>query len=103
MAEAGLAGRALTDPLTGLPNIRALEDYLEIHPDAKVCFCGWITWSFEPPLRHSDAGPLQTHDRHVAAAALQKDETLFQLPGSELVLVLLGPGTAERCSIWLIG
>lgn len=27
-------GRALTDPLTGLPNIRVLEDYLEIHPDA---------------------------------------------------------------------
>jgi GGDEF domain-containing protein len=27
---------------------------------------------------------------------LQKDEKLFQLPGSELVLVLLGPETAER-------
>ncbi|WP_254368510.1 hypothetical protein [Enterobacter cloacae complex sp. ECL112] len=27
---------------------------------------------------------------------LQKDEKLFQLPGSELVVVLLGPGTAER-------
>ncbi|MDA4825099.1 hypothetical protein NY464_13810, partial [Enterobacter kobei] len=25
-----------------------------------------------------------------------KDEKLFQLPGSELMLVLLGPGTAER-------
>lgn len=29
--------RALTDPLTGLPNIRALEDFLQDHPDAKVC------------------------------------------------------------------
>ncbi len=27
---------------------------------------------------------------------LQKDEKLFQLPGSELVVVLSGPGTAER-------
>ncbi|STQ10209.1 diguanylate cyclase/phosphodiesterase [Enterobacter cloacae] len=27
---------------------------------------------------------------------LQKDEKLFQLPGSELVIVLLGPETAER-------
>jgi EAL domain-containing protein (putative c-di-GMP-specific phosphodiesterase class I) len=27
---------------------------------------------------------------------MQKDEQLFQLPGSELVLVMLGPGTAER-------
>lgn len=92
----GWQGRALTDPLTGLPNIRALEEYLEIHQMPKCAFCAWITSNFEPPLRDPDAGPLQTHDRLVAAAPSAKDEMLFQLPGSELVVVLLGPEIAER-------
>lgn len=35
-------------------------------------------------------------DNRVAATVIAKDEKLFQLPGSELVVVLLGPGTAER-------
>ncbi len=48
------------------------------------------------PLRHSYAGALQTNGDLLSAAFLQKDQPLFQLPGSELVLVLLGQGTAER-------
>lgn len=33
----GWQERALTDPLTGLPNMRALEDFLEKHPHFHVC------------------------------------------------------------------
>jgi hypothetical protein len=43
---------------------------------------------------------MRVHCKRVITASLQpllqKDEKLFQLPGSELVLVLLGPETAER-------
>jgi hypothetical protein len=71
MAEAGLAGeRALTDPLTGLPNIRALKIICEFILMLKCAVCGWITWSFEPPLRHSHAGPLQTDDYDISAAII---------------------------------
>ncbi|GBE68905.1 hypothetical protein EKINANG_05550 [Enterobacter sp. KINAN-G] len=93
----GWQGRALTDPLTGLPNIRALEDYLEIHPDAKVCILRMDNLEF---LSRHYGIIMRVHCKRTIATSLQpllqKDETLFQLPGSELVLVLLGPGTAER-------
>ncbi|WP_429054126.1 EAL domain-containing protein [Enterobacter sp. A4] len=93
----GWQNRALTDPLTGLPNIRALEDHLEIHPDAKVSILRMDNLEF---LSRHYGILMRVHCKRTIAASLQpllqKDEALFQLPGSELVLVLLGPGIAER-------
>lgn len=93
----GWQKRALTDPLTGLPNIRALEDYLHIHPDAKICCLRMDNLEF---LSRHYGILMRVHCKRMITASLQplmqKDEQLFQLPGSELVLVLLGPGTAER-------
>jgi len=89
--------RALTDPLTGLPNIRALEDFLQDHPDAKVCCLRMDNLEF---LSRHYGILMRVHCKRMVTTSLQpflqKDERLFQLPGSELVLVLLGPGTAER-------
>lgn len=93
----GWQERALTDPLTGLPNIRALEDFLSIHSDAKVCCLRMDNLEF---LSRHYGILMRVHCKRVITASLQpllqKDEKLFQLPGSELVLVLLGPETAER-------
>lgn len=93
----GWQERALTDPLTGLPNIRALEAFLEVHPDAKICCLRMDNLEF---LSRHYGILMRVHCKRAITTSLQpylqKDEQLFQLPGSELVLVLLGPETAER-------
>ncbi|HDR2159038.1 TPA: sensor domain-containing phosphodiesterase [Enterobacter cancerogenus] len=93
----GWQERALTDPLTGLPNIRALEAFLEVHPDAKICCLRMDNLEF---LSRHYGILMRVHCKRAITTSLhpylQKDEQLFQLPGSELVLVLLGPEPAER-------
>ncbi|ELD3250606.1 EAL domain-containing protein [Enterobacter hormaechei] len=93
----GWQERALTDPLTGLPNIRALEVFLQHHPEAKICCLRLDNLEF---LSRHYGILMRVHCKKMITASLQpllqKDEKLFQLPGSELVVVLLGPGTAER-------
>jgi diguanylate cyclase/phosphodiesterase len=93
----GWQERALTDPLTGLPNIRALEDFLQEHPAAKVCCLRMDNLEF---LSRHYGILMRVHCKRMITTSLQpflqKDEKLFQLPGSELVVVLLGPEISER-------
>ena len=42
----GWQERALTDPLTGLPNIRALEVFYSTIPKPKSAACAWIISNF---------------------------------------------------------
>lgn len=93
----GWQERALTDPLTGLPNMRALEAFLEKHPHFHVC-CLRIA-NLEFLSRHYGMMMRVNCKREVTSALqpfLLTDEKLFQLPGSELVLVLNGTETAAR-------
>ncbi|HDS9358653.1 TPA: EAL domain-containing protein [Enterobacter chengduensis] len=93
----GWQDRVLTDPLTGLPNIRALEDFLLEHPAAKVCCLRMDNLEF---LSRHYGILMRVHCKRMITTSLQpflqKDEKLFQLPGSELVVVLLGPEISER-------
>ncbi|MDY1036011.1 EAL domain-containing protein [Lelliottia sp. CFBP8978] len=93
----GWQERALTDPLTGLANLRALEDFLRLHPHAKVCCLRLDNLEF---LSRHYGMLMRVHCKRTVTTIiqplLQADEKFFQLPGSELVLVLLGPETGER-------
>lgn len=91
--------QALQDPLTGLPNLRAFESYLEQHPHASVCCLRMDNLEF---LSRHYGMMMRVHCKRMITQALQpqlgKEEKLFQLPGSELLLVLHGSETAARLS-----
>ncbi|WP_230350510.1 EAL domain-containing protein [Lelliottia sp. WAP21] len=93
----GWQERALTDPLTGLANLRALEIFLTTHPDAKICCLRMDNLEF---LSRHYGMLMRVHCKRAITQSvqplLQSEEKFFQLPGSEMVLVLLGPQTAER-------
>ena len=94
--------RALTDPLTGLPNIRALEVFLQHHPEAKVCCLRLDNLEF---LSRHYGILMRVHCKKMITASLQpllqKDEKLFQLPGSELMLVCWDRARLNVCNLWL--
>jgi EAL domain-containing protein (putative c-di-GMP-specific phosphodiesterase class I)/GGDEF domain-containing protein len=93
----GWQERALTDPLTGLANLRALEIFLTTHPDAKICCLRMDNLEF---LSRHYGMLMRVHCKRAITQSvqplLQSEEKFFQLPGSEMVLVLLGPQTSER-------
>lgn len=91
--------QALQDPLTGLPNLRAFESYLDTHPHVNVCCLRMDNLEF---LSRHYGMMMRVHCKRMVTRDLQpllgRDEKLFQLPGSELLLVLYGSETAARLS-----
>lgn len=91
--------QALLDPLTGLPNIRALECYLAHHSQLNVCCLRMDNLEF---LSRHYGMMMRVHCKRIITLDLQPllecNERVFQLPGSELLLVLNDTQTTERLS-----
>lgn len=89
--------QAMQDPLTGLPNLRALEYALSTRKQVSLC-CLRID-NLEFLSRHYGM-MMRVHCKRTIARELQPllgaKESWFQLPGSELLLVLNGSEVAER-------
>jgi len=92
--------QAMEDPLTGLPNLRALECYLMRYPEVRVCCLRMDNLEF---LSRHYGMMMRVHCKRMITQDLQpllyKNEQLFQLPGSELLLVLHGEATADRLRV----
>lgn len=89
--------QAMLDPLTGLPNLRALEEYLAKPGLTSICCLHIENLDF---LSRHYGMMMRIQCKRSITQVLQpilgKDERLFQLPGNELVLVLNGPETEAR-------
>lgn len=89
--------QALTDPLTGLANLRALEQHLAQHDYNIVCCLHLNNLEF---LSRHYGMMMRVHCKRSITRELQplmmKNEKLFQLPGSELLLVLNGQDPTVR-------
>jgi len=89
--------QAWQDPLTGLPNLRAFENYLEQYPQVSVCCLRMDNLEF---LSRHYGMMMRVHCKRMVTRSLQPllgpEEKLFQLPGSELLLVLHGSESAAR-------
>lgn len=89
--------QALTDPLTRLPNLRALELFLKKGKGQSVCSLRLDNLEF---LSRHYGMLMRVHCKRTVFRTLQPllldDEKIFQLPGSELLLVLNGPETEAR-------
>jgi EAL domain-containing protein (putative c-di-GMP-specific phosphodiesterase class I)/GGDEF domain-containing protein len=90
-------GQAMTDPLTGLPNLRALEQSLACQKDQVVCCLHMKNLEF---LSRHYGMMMRVHFKRSVTSELQpllkSGEQLFQLPGSELILILRGDRPVER-------
>ncbi|MFO6426520.1 MASE1 domain-containing protein [Escherichia coli] len=89
--------QALTDPLTLLPNFRALEQAPE--QEAGKSFCCLRLDNLEFMSRHYGLMMRVHCIRSICRTLLplmQENEKLYRLPGSELLLVLSGPETEGR-------
>jgi len=89
--------QALTDPLTLLPNFRVLEQAPE--QEAGKSFCCLRIDNLEFMSRHYGL-MMRVHCirsiYRTLMPLMQENEKLYQLPGSELLLVLSGPETEGR-------
>lgn len=89
--------QAMSDPLTGLPNLRALEQQMEQQPNSVVC-CLYMK-NLEFLSRHFGL-MMRVHVKrsitHELQPLLHNGERFFQLPGSELLLILNGPEILSR-------
>lgn len=89
--------QALTDPLTRLPNLRALEQFLQKESGQSVCCLRMENMEF---LSRHYGMLMRVHSKRTVHRMLQplmlENEKIFQLPGSELLLVLTGPEMDAR-------
>ncbi|VDZ77641.1 protein YfeA [Salmonella bongori] len=89
--------QALTDPLTRLPNLRALEQFLLQGAGQSVCYLRMENLEF---LSRHYGMQMRVHCERAVFRELQplllEKEKIFHLPGSELLLVLTGPETEAR-------
>ena len=89
--------QAQEDPLTGLPNLRALECYLRQEGDFVISSLRIANLDF---LSRHYGMMMRVHCKRQIASKIQSllgdKDALFQLPGSELLLVLSGPEPAAR-------
>lgn len=91
--------QAEEDPLTGLPNLRALESYLQRNPAVAISSLRIQNLDF---LSRHYGMMMRVESKRQIARKLQPllapGERIFQLPGSELLLVLKGPEPEARLS-----
>lgn len=94
--------QALTDPLTQLPNLRALGQFLLQDAGQSVCYLRMENLEF---LSRHYGMQMRVHCEREVFRVLQplllEKEKIFHLPGSELLLVLTGPETEARLQYML--
>lgn len=91
--------QAMTDPLTKLPNLRALERHLLTNPQGTLCCLRMTNLEF---LSQHYGITMRIHCKRRVTQTLQPwlhdGERVFQLPGSELLIFLRGPEPQARLS-----
>lgn len=89
--------QALTDPLTQLPNLRALEHHVQSFPEGTLCCLRMSNLEF---LSRHYGMMMRIHCKRIVTGQitpfLHDGEQVFQLPGSELLIFLRGQHTDER-------
>lgn len=89
--------QALTDPLTQLPNLRALENHLILFPQGTLCCLRLANLEF---LSRYYGMLMRIHCKRTITRQLQPllqaGESIFQFPGSELLIFLRGPEPQSR-------
>ncbi|TNV20244.1 sensor domain-containing phosphodiesterase [Buttiauxella sp. B2] len=89
--------QALTDPLTQLPNLRALEQHVQCYPEGTLCCLRMSNLEF---LSRHYGMMMRIHCKRIItsqiAPLMQQGEQVFQLPGSELLIFLRGQHTNAR-------
>lgn len=91
--------QAMLDPITGLPNLRSLEEYMLRPGTVSVSICCLRIGNLDFLSRHYGMMMRLQCKRSITQVLqpiLGNDEKLFQLPGNELLLVLNGPDTEAR-------
>ncbi|WNJ80874.1 EAL domain-containing protein [Cedecea neteri] len=94
--------QAQTDPLTKLPNLRALEEHILTYPTGALCCLRMANFEF---LSRHYGMMMRIYCKKTIARELQpwllEGEKIFQLPGSELLLFLREGETEARLTYFV--
>ncbi|NIF46428.1 EAL domain-containing protein [Enterobacter sp. Ap-1006] len=94
--------QAQTDPLTQLPNLRALEEHIQTWPTGALCCLRMANFEF---LSRHYGMMMRVYCKKTIARELQpwllEGEKIFQLPGSELLLFLREGETEARLTYFV--
>lgn len=89
--------QAMTDPLTQLPNLRALEQHVQCYPSGALCCLRMSNLEF---LSRHYGLMMRIHCKREITLLLKpwldKGEQIFQLPGCELLIYLRGEEAQAR-------